>query len=211
VTPRRSTKPKSALFKITPVRLVERAAPFDDPDYIFELKYDGFRTVPYIEHDTAHLVSRKGITYTRFDDLCAGLLRAAKVRDAVLDGEIVCLDQEGKPRFDWLLHRRHPAAFVAFDLVWLNGKDYRQIHLLERKAALRKLVRSNSPVVLYADFMIERGLALFRAACDRDLEGIIAKKKDEPYSASVRWVKIKNPAYTQAVGRGEQFQQTRTR
>jgi len=202
----RTTTPSTTLPKITPVRLVERAAPFDDPNYIFELKYDGFRALAYLEHDTAHLVSRKGITYTRFDDLCAGLVRGVNVRDAVLDGEIVCLDDQGKPRFDWLLHRRHPVVFVAFDLLWLNGRDHRQKPLVERKAALRKLLPTRSPYVLYANFVIERGVGLFRAACVRDLEGIVAKKKDEPYADNVRWIKVKNPGYSQAVGRGEESQ-----
>ena len=113
------------LPKITPIRLVERAAPFDDPNYLFELKYDGFRAVAYIERGSTKLVSRKGNTYKRFDDLCAGLASAVKVKDAIIDGEIVCLDEAGVPRFDWLLHRRHPPSFVAFDLMWLNGRDYR--------------------------------------------------------------------------------------
>jgi len=206
----RTPAPSTTLPKITPVRLVERAA-FDDANYIFELKYDGLRALAFIEHGTAHLISRKRITYTRFDELCAGLVRALNVRNAVLDGEIVCLDQEGRPRFDWLVHRRHPAVFVAFDLLWLNGRDYRQKPLLERKAALRKLLPTRSPYLLYANFVIERGVGLFQAACVRDLEGIIAKKKDEPYADNVRWIKIKNPNYTQAVGRGEEFRRTRTR
>ena len=65
--------------------------------------------------------------------------------------------------------------------------------------------------MLYADFVEEGGLALFRAACERDLEGIVAKQKDAPYSESVRWVKIKNPRYSEAAGRQEQFQRRRAR
>jgi ATP-dependent DNA ligase len=65
--------------------------------------------------------------------------------------------------------------------------------------------------VLFADFVEGRGLALFRAACERDLEGIVAKQKDAPYSDGVHWVKIKNPQYGQATGRQEQFQHRRPR
>ena len=199
------------LPKITPIRLLERAAPFDDPNYLFELKYDGFRAVAYIERGASKLVSRKGNTYKLFNELCAGIASTLKVKDAIIDGEIVCLDEAGVPRFDWLLHRRHPPSFVAFDLMWMNGRDYRSKPLLERKKALRKIIPSGSPFVLYADFVIERGVGLFRAACARDLEGIIAKRTDEPYADNVRWVKVKNPGYTQAVGRGEEFQRKRTR
>jgi bifunctional non-homologous end joining protein LigD len=77
---------------------------------------------------------------------------------------------------------------------------------LERKAALRKIIPTNSPFVLYADFVIDHGVDLFRAACERDLEGIVAKQKVAPYSDGVRWVKIKNPGYSQAAGRQEEFQ-----
>lgn len=175
------------------------------------MKYDGFRAVAYIEHGTTKLVSRKGNTYKRFDDLCAGIASTLKVKDAIIDGEIVCLDDAGVPRFDWLLHRRHPPSFVAFDLMWLNGRDYRNKPLLERKTALRKIIPSTSPFVLYADFVIVQGMGLFRAACERDLEGIIGKLTDEPYAENVRWVKIKNPGYSQAVGRGEDFERRRAR
>jgi bifunctional non-homologous end joining protein LigD len=95
--------------------------------------------------------------------------------------------------------------------MWLNGRDYRTKPLLERKAALRKIIPTNSPYVLFADFVIERGIGLFRAACARDLEGVVAKQKDAPYADNVRWVKIKNPGYSQAAGRQERFQRRRIR
>jgi bifunctional non-homologous end joining protein LigD len=209
--PAAANKNAPPLPKITPIHLLERTAPFDDPNCLFELKYDGFRAVAYVERGTTKLVSRKGNTYKRFDELCAGITNTLKVKDAIIDGEIVCLDGEGRPRFDWLLHRRHPPSFVAFDLVWLNGRDYRSKPLLERKMALRKLIPATSPFVLYADFVIERGLGLFRGACERDLEGIVGKRKDEPYADNVRWVKIKNPGYSQTVGRGEDFERRRAR
>jgi bifunctional non-homologous end joining protein LigD len=193
----------TTLPKITPIKLVERTSPFDDTSYLFELKYDGFRAVAYIDNGNAKLLSRRGNAYKRFDDLCAGIASAVKVKDAIVDGEIVCLDDAGVPRFDRLLHRRHPPSFVAFDLMWLNGRDYRNKPLLNRKKALRKIIPSSSPFVLYADFVIEQGMGLFRAACERDLEGIIAKRTDEPYADTVRWVKVENSGYTQAVGRGE--------
>ena len=194
-----AASPQTTLPKLTPIRLLERAAPFDDPDFIFELKYDGFGAVAYIEHGTAKLISRKRNRYKRFDDLCAGLAGAVKVKDAIIDGEIVCLDDAGVPRFDWLLHRRHPPSFAAFE------------PLLERKTALRKIIPSASPFVLYADFVVDRGVGLFRAACERDLEGIVAKRTEEPYADNLRWVKIKNLGYSQAVGRGEKFRRGRTR
>jgi len=130
-----------------------------------------------------------GNRYTRFDELCSGVASAAKVTEALPDGEIVCLDEAGVPRFDWLLHRRHPPSFVAFDLMWMNGRGCRNKPLLERKMALKTFIRI-TPFVLFADFVIEREVGLFRAACARDLEGIVGKRKDEPYADNVRWVKV---------------------
>ena len=89
----------TTLPKIAPIRLIERPTPFDDPDWIFELKYDGFRALAYIEHATATLVSLKVLTYKRFESLCAGIASAVKARDAIIDGEIACLDGHGTPRF----------------------------------------------------------------------------------------------------------------
>lgn len=86
----------------------------------------------------------------------------ARAREAILDGEIIALDEAGVPRFDWLMHRRHPASFCAFDLVGLNGRDQRDQPLLERKAALRKIIPKHSPWVLYADHVIEHGVELLR-------------------------------------------------
>ena len=97
--------------------------------------------------------------------------------------------------------------FVAFDLLWLNGRDFRDRPLVDRKAALRTIIR-NGGRILYADQIDGRGMELFRAACHQDLECIGAKYtwggyRPDPTLSS--WVKIKNPAYSQAAGRHEQF------
>jgi bifunctional non-homologous end joining protein LigD len=89
--------------------LAERRQPFDHPDWLFEVKYDGFR-----------LVSRKGNTYKSFPALCQSLGVCLGVSDAVLDGEIVYLDPDGKPQFSDLMRRRGPQYFYGFDLLWLN-------------------------------------------------------------------------------------------
>jgi ATP-dependent DNA ligase len=95
----------------------------------------------------------------------------------------------------------------AFDLLWLNGRDFRDRPLVDRKAALRTLIR-NGGRILYADHIDGQGTELYRAACRQDLEGIVAKHKWSGYVPDPTlssWVKIKNPAYSQAAGRHEQF------
>jgi len=116
--------------------LAQLRAPFDHPDWLFEVKYDGFRALACLEGGTVRLVSRKGNTYKSLPALCRSLAACMTVSDAVLDGEIVYLGPDGKPQFYDLMRRRGPQYFYAFDLLWLNGRDQRGLPLLERKTAV---------------------------------------------------------------------------
>jgi bifunctional non-homologous end joining protein LigD len=185
---------------ITPIRLTPRAEPFDHLDWLFELQYDGLRSLAYIENGTAKLISRQRETYVSFQSLCAKLARDVKVHDAILDGAIVCLDEKGRPRLARLLDGQREPCYCAFDLLWCNGTDFRSQPLRDRKKALRKVITNRSLSVLCVDYVIERGVSLFRAACTRRLQGIVAKQIDAPYGEGTQWLKIKNPAHTQAEG-----------
>jgi bifunctional non-homologous end joining protein LigD len=134
--------------------------PWDDPDWIFELKYDGFRSVAYVGSD-CRLVSKKGVEYRRFSRLARSISTALAGRQAVVDGEIVCLDSDGVPRFYDLLYNRGPVCFAAFDLLWLDGEDLRPSPLLERKRRLRRLIQPGSEL-LYVSHFDRRGIDLFR-------------------------------------------------
>jgi hypothetical protein len=114
--------------KFQPVTLGRAPEPFSHPDWLFELKFDGFRALGRIEQGKCRLVSRKGNDFKSFRKLTESLLAELKVRSAVLDGEIVCLNDEGKPEFRELLFRRVEARFVAFDLLWCDGQDLRYNH-----------------------------------------------------------------------------------
>ena len=142
----------------------------------------------------------------QFTEASRGFARRSERRfpaQAVLDGEIVYLDADGKPQFYELMRRRAPQHYYAFDVLWLDGRDLRDIRLIERKRLLRRLVR---PPVLYSDHFEARGVDLFKAACDNDLEGIVAKLAAGRYEpAATTWVKIKNPTYSQAEGRADFF------
>src|SRR4051794_27710037 len=113
---------------------------FDHPDWLHEIKYDGFRALAYIENGTTRLVSRNGNAYKSFGALCTEIAAALPGHSAVLDGEVVHLDSEGKPQFYELLRRRSPQQFVAFDILWLDSKDLTRMPLLERKRILRSVV-----------------------------------------------------------------------
>lgn len=155
--------------------------PFDHPDWLFEVKYDGFRAMAYIEHGRTSLVSREGNVYRSFDTLCHAICDSLQVRDAILDGEIVHLDAGGTPQFTSLLRRRSPQHFIAFDILWLDGKDLRDLCLIERKRILRSVVPV-APPIMYADYIDGNGMELYRAVCGMHLEGIGAKRKDGRYT-----------------------------
>jgi bifunctional non-homologous end joining protein LigD len=180
-------------------------AAFDDRNWVFELKHDGFRAVAYIGDGRCDLISRKNNRYKSFERLCEALARL-RVQSAIVDGEICCLDDEGRSQFNTLLRRRGEPVFYAFDLPWMNGEDLRQMPLLRRKERLRRLIdRSRCPAALFAQHIPSKGTALFAQVQHWDMEGIIAKRKDSVYSPNSEWLKIMNPDYTQHEGRHEMF------
>jgi bifunctional non-homologous end joining protein LigD len=193
------------LPRIRPMRLRPVKEPFNDPDFIFELKHDGFRALAYIERGTCRLVSRKSKSL-RFESLGVALGKLP-ITDAVLDGEAIVLDGDGISRFNTLLLEkgRDAAVFYAFDLLWLNGNDFRRIPLVERKARLSEIVHANRcPRLLYAQHIDGTGKEFFREICARDLEGVVAKRKMGMYREDrPDWVKIKNRAYSHSEGRQE--------
>ncbi len=195
----------ATLPDIEPLRLTPRGDPFDHPDWLFEPKYDGFRGLLYVTRAGCLIRSRKGKHLTRFDELCHAVRDELPVREAILDGEVVALDEHGRQNFRDLLAGRGNLHFAAFDALWVNGRDLRRLPLARRKRALHKLVWATSTPLSQVFTIEERGRDLFAAAQRIDLEGIVAKRKEDPYGAGTVWYKIRNPAYTQADGRWELF------
>jgi bifunctional non-homologous end joining protein LigD len=187
--------------------------PFSHPDWLFELKWDGFRSLAYIEDGQCKLVSRNGNVFKSFPALSGNLPTGLHGTSAVLDGEIVCLDRHGKPQFRDLLFRRGEPCFYAFDLLWCDGEDLRYLPLMDRKLRLRAVVPTSSHGhrLLYCDHVEGDGERLFQLACERDLEGVVAKWKLAPYlpDKPTSWLKIRNHNYSQWVGREELFERER--
>jgi bifunctional non-homologous end joining protein LigD len=186
--------------------------PFDNPDWLFELKYDGFRALAYGRSSGVELVSRTGHVYSEFAPLCAGIAAELAGVEVVLDGEIACLDEHGRTQFDALMSRRGQPCFVAFDVLWHGATDLRAVPLWKRKEILRRLVPKRSSAMLYAECVVRCGTALYRIAYEKDLEGIVAKWRHGAYSPDppASWLKIKNPDYSQAVGRHARFARKQT-
>ena len=175
--------------------------PFDDPDWLFEVKWDGYRAILEIDAAGAvSLTSRNGLDLLkRFPDL-AGLGGAFRSLPAVIDGEICALDAEGRSSFQMLQQydiraragNRAPLTFIAFDLIYADGRDVRALPLDERKAKLQALIVPDRGV-LYSQHVAGRGVDFFKLAQNENLEGLIAKRHDSPYRStrSREWLKIK--------------------
>lgn len=192
-----------------PQPLIRIPQAFDHPDWMFELKHDGFRALAMIEGHRCTLVSRRGHTFKQWPQLAEELAHTVKAHHAVLDGEIVCLKPDGGSDFHALLFRREWPFFYAFDLLALDGRDLRGEPLVRRKRELRRLMPRYESRLRYVDHIAERGRDLYALACAHDAEGIVAKLARGTYhtdGATTSWLKIKNPDYSQMAGRHELFE-----
>jgi bifunctional non-homologous end joining protein LigD len=143
------------LPKFSPIIPVRRPDIFNSSHWVYEVKYDGFRALAYVEDGPCRFISRKGNHMKRFEQLCSAIGKAleVKVKSAVLDGEIVALDESGLPAFYRLMRRKCHAVYYAFDLLWLDGKDLRDLPLLERKKILRSILPQKSSWIGYVSFI----------------------------------------------------------
>jgi bifunctional non-homologous end joining protein LigD len=170
-------------------------APFDDPDWVFESKWDGFRMVASIEHGKVTLYSRNGrLLSDSYRPVARALERIG--RDAVLDGELVALDAHGVSHFQLLQNALRSAArlrYCIFDLMRLEGKDLRRQPLIERKQRLEPLLPKDD-ILGFSAHRPEHGKRYFAEAQRQGLEGLMAKRARSPYRSGVRsadWLKIK--------------------
>jgi bifunctional non-homologous end joining protein LigD len=192
-----------------------RKSAFNHSDFIFEVKWDGFRALAVNEHGRTQLISRNGHRFASFADLERLISVGLRDTRAVIDGEICSLDKRGRPRFaDLLFHRGNYPCFLAFDLLIRDGKDCRRESLLDRKQELRRLLSGADARIQYVDYVDGIGVPLFEQACQHDLEGIVAKQKYAPYVTDREqstWLKIRNPHYSQWAGREKLFERERSR
>jgi bifunctional non-homologous end joining protein LigD len=180
--------------------------PFDGPEWLFEIKWDGYRAVAFIENGKLRLTSRNQNDLTgRYPEL-KDLPKFVKGQSVILDGEAVALDEQGRPSFSLMQQRTGfrpggrrtapnadvPILYYAFDLLYLNGYDLRKVQLEDRKRTLASILVSGDSL-RYSDHYEEQGSALFEMARQNGLEGIVAKKRDCPYQEhrSRDWLKIK--------------------
>jgi bifunctional non-homologous end joining protein LigD len=152
----------------------------------------------FVERGQCRLVSRNGHVLKGWPSLCAAIASSVRAKRAILDGEVACLDADGKSDFRALMFRRRAPVLIAFDLVMLDGKDLRGEALMARKRMLRRILPRRAERLMYLDHVVGRGVDLFRAVCDVDAEGVVGKLRMGTYDPdATTWVKVLNREYTQ--------------
>jgi bifunctional non-homologous end joining protein LigD len=188
---RKSTLPK----RLQPMLATLTDAPFDDPGWVFEDKYDGFRMVSEIRDGRVALYSRNGKIISHSYIEVAKALEGVK-GDAVIDGELVAIGKDGVSHFQLLQNAlRHEAKllYCAFDLMFTDGEDLRSLPLLERKKRLKAILPCDK-LIAFSNHRKSNGKKFFVEAERKRLEGIMAKRADSPYASGSRtadWLKIK--------------------
>ncbi len=194
--------PMPAHVKPMMATLVEK--PFDRPGWLFEIKWDGYRALCEVKGGAVRLYSRNDLTMNdRFPALAAAL--ASLPFDALLDGEIVALDKSGKADFqllqNYLTSGQGELVYYVFDLLYYSGRDLRVLPLTRRKSALEKII-AGRPFLRLSDHVEAQGEALFQAAKEAGVEGIVAKDGGSPYRSGHRgreWLKVKTHLRQEAV------------
>ncbi|MEM5790817.1 MAG: RNA ligase family protein, partial [Candidatus Aenigmatarchaeota archaeon] len=194
--------------KISPM-LAFLSNAFNSKDWIFEVKFDGTRTIAYVdlEKNYVRFLNRRGIFFEkRYPEIIEDLINHVDAKKIIVDGEI-CIFEKGKPDFYKLAEREQvdnkfriellskmmPATFIIFDILYLNGNDLIDLPLMKRKEILKKFV-DESEKILLSSWIEENGIKFFKEIKKKDLEGIVAKKKDSKYEIGKRsknWLKIK--------------------
>lgn len=168
-------------------------------NWLYELKYDGYRIIAFLEGSNVRLISRNGNDYSgRFQDVAYSLADWAATRAMILDGEMVVTDAEGKSDFQALQnYMKNPKGrnlvYIVFDLLALDGSDLRGRRLIERKEMLEALLKDSPENIQYSQYIRGKGKESFIAACQGNLEGVVGKSADSIYSGTRNgdWIKLK--------------------
>jgi bifunctional non-homologous end joining protein LigD len=184
--------------KVKPMLATLVDKPFDRAGWLFEIKWDGYRAIAEVSQGGIRLYSRKQLSFNeRYQPVVTALEQLG--HEAVLDGEIVVLDGEGRPRFQLLQNyqktREGQLVYYVFDLLYLDGRDLRSLPLSRRKKILQAILGTSLHVRL-SDHVEQKGKLFLQAAKKQGLEGIMAKDGASPYREGKRtheWLKIKLP------------------
>jgi bifunctional non-homologous end joining protein LigD len=170
--------------------------PFDNPDWVFEMKWDGYRAIAEIENGKVTLYSRNGKSLGKKFSAVEDALKKFRY-DAILDGEVVATDDQGVPDFQMLQDYKKAGKghllYYVFDLIHLEGHDLTGTPLIKRKEILKKIL-PGSPKIRFSDHIEKDGILFFKAVKEKELEGIVAKHTQSKYlpgKRSRQWLKVK--------------------
>ena len=187
---------KSSPWHVTPMLCTLVDEPFSKDDWLFEVKWDGFRAIGSKYAGDIELYSRSGNDFRIKYPPVAEALRSFR-RDVIVDGEIVVVDDAGSAHFEWLQNwHRDPHGnlqYYLFDILWCNGHDLRMMPLQQRKVLLKNIL-PKSEILRYSDDIVGAGVQLFKEMQRRGMEGMVAKRATGPYREGERgddWLKIK--------------------
>ncbi|MDB5130518.1 MAG: ligD [Mucilaginibacter sp.] len=189
---RKSPLPKN----IKPMKATLVDEPFDDPDWFYEVKWDGYRAIATVNKSDTQLISRNNLPFDKFYPIIK-LLKSWKI-NAVIDGEILVLNDKGVSDFGALQNWRSEAdghlVYYVFDILWYEGKNLTGLPLKDRLAILTEVLPTDDDRIRQSKIFKARGIEFFNAAQRIGLEGIIAKKAGSVYTSDLRsreWLKIK--------------------
>ena len=192
---------------IKPMLIANMIEPFDDPDYLYELKLDGERCIAYLDKAETELRNKRNIRMLpKFPEL-SGIHKQSKVK-SILDGELIVV-KSGKPDFSEvqrrsitsnqfkrnILSKQIPASFIAYDILYYKEKQVTELPLLERKSLLDNLLEEETNKLALSRYTVGKGVSLYNLTVEQNLEGIVAKRIDSKYyfgKSTKDWVKIKN-------------------
>lgn len=181
---------------VKPMKATLVDEPFDDPNWRFEIKWDGYRALASLEDQDAVLISRNNIVFDKYYPLNEVL--GSWHINAVLDGEVVVLNEKGQADFNALQNWRSEAdghlIYYVFDVLWYEGRNTMELPLLQRQTILKELLPTGNDHVRLSESFAGSGIDFFKKAEGLGLEGIMAKKADSVYTSDTRskdWLKIK--------------------
>jgi bifunctional non-homologous end joining protein LigD len=197
-------KKAAAPTSLTPMLATLADNSFDDKDWIFEIKWDGYRALSFVKKGKADMMSRKKLSFNeKFYPIAQALERLDM--QAVLDGEVVCINDKGKSDFQllqqWQKTEKGELVYYVFDLLWIDGYNITDLPLHERKQILKARL-PQSDIIRYSDHVPGKGEDFFTVAMHEGLEGIMAKNAESNYTPGLRtkqWLKIKTHQRQEAV------------
>jgi bifunctional non-homologous end joining protein LigD len=189
---RKSSMPQN----VVPMLATLTDEPFDNENWVFEIKWDGYRAVAYCNENYVELISRNLTPFTEKYYPVTDALKQLKLK-AVLDGEIVAVNEKGLAVFQYLQNWQNTPVhlqYFVFDILWLGGYDLTHVPLTERKRILKEVLPEDDEIIKYSDHVVGDGKEFFQVAIRQGLEGIMAKRASSIYQINKRtenWVKIK--------------------